>query len=100
MQQIPVGEIVKIMDRGAITLPAKYRKKLDLKKGEIVNVIPVEPDGLFIVPVDVVPKKRKADWGKDSVGEYMDKVRYNIFEKIRANEARKAWSSNTQYTLF
>lgn len=91
MYQIPVGELVKIMDRGAVTIPAKYRKKLGLKKGEVVNVIPVEPDGLFIIPVDVVPKKRNADWSKDTVEEYMNKVRYNIVEKIRTSQARNAW---------
>lgn len=91
MQTIPVGEIVKIMGRGAITIPAIYRTKLGLKKGEVVNVLPVGDDGLLVLPVSVVPKKRGADWTKDSVDEFMKKVRYNLTERLRTDIARRAW---------
>lgn len=91
MYTIPVGEIVKIMGRGAITLPATYRKKLGLKTGEIVNVLPVGDDGLLVLPVAVVPKRRGADWTKDSVDEFMKKVRYNLTERLRTDIARRAW---------
>ncbi|MCH7640775.1 AbrB/MazE/SpoVT family DNA-binding domain-containing protein [Patescibacteria group bacterium] len=90
MQQAPVGELVKIMERGAVTLPAKYRKKLGLKKGQVVNVIQIGSDGLFIMPVDIVPKKRGADWTKDTPSEYMNKVRYNLANQLRTQQARRA----------
>jgi AbrB family looped-hinge helix DNA binding protein len=91
MQILPVGEIVKIMGRGAITLPAQYRRKLGLKTGEVVNVLPVGDDGLLVLPVSVVPKKRDADWTRDSVDEFMKKVRYNLVERLRTDIARRAW---------
>lgn len=91
MQQLPLGELVKIMERGTVTLPAKYRKKLGLNKGQVVNVVQIGSDGLFIMPVDIVPKKRSADWTKDTHLEYMNKVRYSLANQLRSEQARRAW---------
>lgn len=91
MQTLPIGEIVKIMGRGAITLPAAYRKKLKLQKGEVVNVLPIGEEGLLVLPVSVVPKKRGADWNRDSVDDYMKKVRYGLMDHLRTDLARQSW---------
>lgn len=61
MQQLLVRNLIKIMDRGAITLPAKYRKAIGLKKDEMVKVLPVGQEALLVMPVEVTPKKRQAD---------------------------------------
>jgi len=89
--QTPIGELVKVMDRGTVTLPSKFRKKLGLNKGQVVNVIQVGQEGLFIMPVDVSPKKRVADWTEDTISEYMNKVRYTLANQLRSEQARRAW---------
>lgn len=92
---MPVGEIVKLMERGTITLPAKYRKELDLNEGEFLNVFTWK-GFLVVVPIEMKPKSKKwltepADWTKDSPGDYMKKVRYNPLEELWAMRLRKAW---------
>lgn len=91
IETIPRGELVKIMEGGTVTLPAKYRNHLGLKKGEVVSVILVDPFGMLITPIEIIPKKRGADWTTDTAAEYMRKVRYNVVEKMRASSAKKAW---------
>lgn len=91
MNQIPLGELVKIMERGVITLPAKYRRTLGLKKGELVQVVLLEKKGLLVVPVEIGSEKRGADWTKDSADKYLAKVRYSQVEKNRVESLNKAW---------
>ncbi|KKR72663.1 MAG: hypothetical protein UU81_C0010G0008 [Microgenomates group bacterium GW2011_GWC1_41_8] len=93
---MPVGELVKLMDRGVITVPTKYRKKLNLKKGELLNIFDWE--GLLIVsPVDITPQTMpyriadKPDWTKDSPSQYLKKVRYNKLEKLWAKRTQEGW---------
>lgn len=93
---IPIGEVVKLMDRGVITLPSKYRKALNIEEGELLNIFPWE--GLLIVaPVSLKTKikvKREikdADWTTDRPLEYMKKVRYNPLEKLWAKRLREGW---------
>ena len=92
---MPMGELVKLMDRGVITLPSKYRKKLNMRKGEILNIFDWE--GIIIVaPVDISPQNAnriadKPDWSTDSPSEYLKKARYNKLEKLWAKRARENW---------
>lgn len=94
-QKMPIGEIVKLMERGTITLPAKYRKELDLSEGEFLNVF-VWKDFLVVVPIEMKPKDKKgltkpADWTEDTPEEYMKKVRYNPLEELWARRLREEW---------
>lgn len=92
-QALPVGEIVKLMERGQVTIPAKYRKRLGLTPETILNVF--EWRGMVvIVPVKLEPKiserkKTPADWTRDSPQEYLKKVRYNPLEELWAKIARE-----------
>ena len=95
-QAMPVGEIVKLMERGTITLPAKFRKKLGVEKGEFLNVFSWQ-DLIIVSPIKITPKsvsKRQslaADWNKDKPAEYLKKVRYNPLEKLWAKRIREDW---------
>lgn len=91
-QTIPVGEIVKLMERGQITIPAKYREELGLTPATPLNVF--EWRGMVVVvPIKVEPqtseqKERLADWRKDSPKQYLKKVRYNPLEELWTQMAR------------
>lgn len=92
-QALPVGEIVKLMERGQVTIPAKYRKRLGLTPETTLNVF--EWRGMVvIVPVKLEPKisgvkKTPADWTRDSPQEYLKKVRYNPLEELWVKMARE-----------
>lgn len=92
-QTMPTGELVKLMERGQITIPAKYRKKLGLTPETPLNVF--EWRGMVvIVPVELEPKslkveRKSADWTKDAPQEYLRKVRYNPLEELWAQMARE-----------
>lgn len=92
-QAMPIGEIIKLMERGQVTIPIKYRKRLGITPDTPLNIF--EWRGMVvIVPVELEPKtlemKRKpADWTKDTPQEYLKKARYNPLEKLWAKMARE-----------
>lgn len=92
-QEMPVGEIVNLMERGQVTIPAKYRRKLNLTTETPLNVF--EWKGMVvIVPVNLQPKifgveSKAADWAKDTPEKYLEKVRYNPLEKLWTQMARE-----------
>jgi AbrB family looped-hinge helix DNA binding protein len=49
-------KLVRIQDKGQVTLPAAVRKRLGLKKGDLVAVV-ATPDGVLITPQEVVASK-------------------------------------------
>ena len=89
-QSIPVGKIVKPMERGQVTIPATLRRKLEITPNTPLNVF--EWRGMIImVPVEFkfkIGKRAAADWLKDTPEEYMAKVRYNPLEELWAIMAR------------
>lgn len=51
--QIPERKLVRIQEKGQVTLPTKIRQKLGLKKGDMVTVEEAE-NGILITPQEVV----------------------------------------------
>ncbi len=49
-------KLVRIQEKGQVTLPADVRKRLGLKKGDLVSVTPTA-DGILITPQEVVANK-------------------------------------------
>lgn len=92
-QPIPIGEIVNLMERGQITIPARYREELGLTTDTPLNVF--EWRGMVVVvPVRLEPKlfgveREPADWTKDTPEEYLRKVRYNPLEELWVMMARR-----------
>ena len=50
------SKLVRIQEKGQVTLPAAVRKRLGLKKGDLVAVV-ATPDGVLITPQEVVASK-------------------------------------------
>jgi antitoxin PrlF len=55
-------KLVRIQEKGQVTIPTEIRKKLGLKRGDLVAVMET-PDGVFITPQQVVATK-----ALDSIG--------------------------------
>jgi bifunctional DNA-binding transcriptional regulator/antitoxin component of YhaV-PrlF toxin-antitoxin module len=92
-QAMPVGHIVNLMERGQVTIPARYREQLGLTTETPLNVF--EWRGMVvIVPVEFQPsifgaKRETADWTRDTPAEYLKKVRYNPLEELWARMVRE-----------
>lgn len=52
----PQPKLVRIQEKGQVTLPADVRRKLGLKKGDLVSVAETE-DGILITPQEVMANK-------------------------------------------
>ncbi len=62
-----IGErnLVRVQEKGQVTLPAQIRKRLGLKKGDLVAVTQT-PGGILITPQEVV-----ATQALDRIGEIL-----------------------------
>jgi antitoxin PrlF len=49
-------KLVRIQEKGQVTIPQEIRKKLGLKRGDLVAVVET-PDGVFITPQQVMAAK-------------------------------------------
>jgi AbrB family looped-hinge helix DNA binding protein len=56
------SKLVRIQEKGQVTLPAAIRKRLGLKKGDLVAVV-ATPDGVLITPQEVMASKALAQIG-------------------------------------
>jgi AbrB family looped-hinge helix DNA binding protein len=57
--------LVRIQEKGQVTLPAAVRRQLGLKKGDLVAVIPTA-DGVLITPQETIATK-----ALDRIGEIL-----------------------------
>jgi AbrB family looped-hinge helix DNA binding protein len=48
-------KLVRVQEKGQVTIPTEIRKKLGLKRGDLVAVMET-PEGVFITPQQVVAK--------------------------------------------
>ncbi len=55
-ERTPQPKLVRIQEKGQVTLPADVRRKLGLKKGDLVSVTQTE-DGILITPQEVMANK-------------------------------------------
>jgi antitoxin PrlF len=49
-------KFVRVQEKGQVTIPIEVRKKLGLKRGDLVAVMET-PDGVFITPQQVLATK-------------------------------------------
>jgi AbrB family looped-hinge helix DNA binding protein len=69
-------KLVRVQEKGQVTIPTKIRKKLRLKRGDLVAVIET-PDGLFITPQQVLAAK-----ALDRIGDILKKQGLSLEELI------------------
>jgi AbrB family looped-hinge helix DNA binding protein len=61
----PETKLVRVQEKGQVTLPADVRKRLGLKKGEVVTVSET-PDGVLLTPSAIVATR-----ALDRIGELL-----------------------------
>ena len=71
-------KLVRIQEKGQVTIPTEIRKKLGLKRGDLVAVVET-PEGVFITPQQVVATK-----ALDSIGDILKEKGLSL-EKLMAS---------------
>ncbi len=69
-------KLVRIQEKGQVTIPTEIRKKLGLKRGDLVAVMET-PDGVFITPQQVLATK-----ALDSIGDILKEQGLSVDELI------------------
>jgi antitoxin PrlF len=69
-------KLVRIQEKGQVTIPTEIRKKLGLKRGDLVAVMET-PDGVFITPQQVVATK-----AFDRIGDILKEKGLSVDEVI------------------
>jgi antitoxin PrlF len=69
-------KLVRIQEKGQVTIPTEIRKKLGLKRGDLVAVVET-PDGVFITPQQVVATK-----ALDQIGDILKENGLSLAEVI------------------
>ncbi|MHB8647209.1 MAG: AbrB/MazE/SpoVT family DNA-binding domain-containing protein [Thermomicrobiales bacterium] len=78
----PDGQkLVRVQDKGQVTLPADVRRRTGLKKGDLVSVT-ATPDGVLIKPVEV----------RETKGSPWLKELYDYFAPVRAEAIEKGYT--------
>src|ERR687895_1385971 len=69
-------KLVRIQEKGQVTIPREIRKKLGLKRGDLVVVMET-PEGVFITPQQVVATK-----ALDRIGDILNEQGVSLDELI------------------
>jgi antitoxin PrlF len=69
-------KLVRIQEKGQVTIPTEIRKKLGLKRGDLVAVMET-PEGVFITPQQVVATK-----ALDSIGDILKEQGLSLEELL------------------
>jgi antitoxin PrlF len=69
-------KFVRMQEKGQVTIPQEIRKKLGLKRGDLVAVMET-PDGVFITPQQVVAAK-----ALDRIGDILKEQGLSLEELI------------------
>ena len=69
-------KLVRMQEKGQVTIPTEIRKKLGLKRGDLVAVVET-PDGVFITPQQVLATK-----ALDRIGDILKEKGLSLEEVI------------------
>jgi antitoxin PrlF len=69
-------KLVRMQEKGQVTIPQEIRKKLGLKRGDLVAVMET-PEGVFITPQQVVATK-----ALDSIGDILKEKGLSLAEVV------------------
>jgi antitoxin PrlF len=69
-------KLVRIQEKGQVTIPTEIRKKLGLKQGDLVAVMET-PEGVFITPQQVLATK-----ALDRIGDLLKEQGLSVEELI------------------
>ena len=86
-------KLVRIQEKGQVTLPAAVRKRLGLKKGDLVAVVGT-PEGVLITPQEVIASK-----ALDQIGAILREQGVSLEELIDAGRDSRDELVREQYGI-
>lgn len=90
---VPSLKLVRIQEKGQITLPAEVRRGLNLKKGDLVAVTQTE-DGVLITPQEIVAAK-----ALDRIGEALRATGLTLEELIESGREERGKLIEEKYGI-
>ena len=85
--------LVRIQEKGQVTLPTELRKRLGMKKGDLVAVTET-PDGLLITPQEVVTAR-----ALDRIGAALAEQGLSLEELIESGREERGELIREHYGL-
>ena len=86
-------KLVRVQEKGQVTLPVEVRQKLGLKKGDLVAVIETE-EGVLISPQEIVATK-----ALDRIGEVLKEKGISLEELIESGREERVRIIEKQYGI-
>ena len=77
-------KLVRMQEKGQVTTPQEIRKKLGLKRGDLVAVMET-PEGVFITPQEVLATK-----ALDQIGDILKEKGLSLEEVISSGRELRA----------
>lgn len=68
--------VVRVQEKGQVTIPLEIRQKLNLKKGDLVTFVETE-NGVIIKPAEIIVSE-----ALDEIGKALKEKGYNLEELI------------------
>ncbi len=85
--------LVRVQEKGQVTLPTDFRKRLGMKKGDLVAVTET-PEGLLITPQEVVAAR-----ALDRIGAALAEQGLSLDELIESGREERAELIRERYGL-
>ncbi|MCL5960602.1 MAG: AbrB/MazE/SpoVT family DNA-binding domain-containing protein [Chloroflexi bacterium] len=86
-------KLVRVQEKGQVTLPAEFRRKLGLKKGDLVAVTETL-DGVLITPQEVIAIK-----ALDRIGDALRERGLSLEGLIEAGRAERLQIIEEEYGI-
>jgi len=86
-------KLVRVQEKGQVTLPAEFRRSLNLKKGDLVAVTQTE-DGVLITPQEVL-----ANVLLDKIGELLREQGLTLEELIESGREERGKILEEKYGI-
>lgn len=85
--------LVRVQEKGQVTLPSDLRKKLGLKKGDLVSITETS-DGILITPQEVIATK-----ALDEIGAILKEQGLSLEELIESGREERVLLIREQFGL-